>query len=131
MEGGSKMRVLETLKKELTFLRNGGYRHPEQAKWRAHYIFEDSPTCLNFGDPERAKECSECALFAYVPETSRGKTVPCRYIPLNEKGETLDSLYRASAPEEIEAAVAAWLEQEIERLEKEDEKDFGHATSAG
>ena len=108
--------VLEILRDELAFLKNGGYRHPDHAQWRAQYFFEDSATCLNFGDAERSWPCSYCPLFAFVPQDARQNIRPCRYIPLNEKGETLDSLYRSASPQEIEAAVAAWLEKQIARL---------------
>jgi len=47
------------------------------------------------------------------------KKIPCRYIPLNEAGETIDSLYRHSTQEELEAAFAQWLKTAIARLQRE------------
>jgi uncharacterized small protein (DUF1192 family) len=122
--------VLRVLKQELVFLESGGYRHPERAKWRAQFVFEDSPTCLNSGDVMRSIPCKECSLFAYVPEEGKQKQAPCRHIPLNAKKETLDSLYRTATPEEIEATVAAWLRTEIERLKEIQKKGASHAASA-
>lgn len=122
--------ALAILRQQLSFLKNGGYRHAERTQWRARYIFEDSPTCLNFAGAERSRRCTDCPLFAYVPEASQGKRAPCRHIPLNAQGETLDSLYRKASPEEIEAAVAAWLEQEIERLAKTQAEEATGAKSA-
>ena len=46
-----KRDLLEVLKLELEFLKGGGYR--KGSSWRPQFIFEDSPTCLNYGDPER------------------------------------------------------------------------------
>ena len=42
----AKKDVLATLQAELAFVERGGYRSPQQASWRAQFIFEDSPTCL-------------------------------------------------------------------------------------
>jgi hypothetical protein len=39
--------ILEILRFELKFLEDGGYRRSPHAPWRAGYIFEDSPSCLN------------------------------------------------------------------------------------
>ena len=52
-----------------------------------------------------------------VPEECREKKIPCRHIPLNVNGETVDSLYRTGTQEELEAALAIWLKSTIRRLE--------------
>ena len=44
--------------------------------------------------------------------------IPCRHIPLNAAGETLDSLYRYSEQNEIEETVGDWLRAIIQRLEE-------------
>lgn len=111
--------LLDVLKAELAFLESGGYRNPIRAKWRPQFIFQDSPTCLNYGDLIRRNPCSECVLIDLVPEEYRTKKTPCRHIPLNVQGETVDSLYRTGAQEELEAAVATWLKSTILRLEGE------------
>jgi len=111
--------LIEVLRAELEFLEKEGYRHTVRAPWRAQFIFQDSPTCLNFDPTQPRKPCSECALTQLIPEDSRSETVPCRYIPLNEQGETVDSFYRTGTHEELEAAVAQWLKTTIARLERE------------
>jgi hypothetical protein len=84
--------LLETLRAELAFIESGGYRNSSRAPWRAQFMFEDSPTCIN-GDPTRPRRpCSECPLIAFIPEDQRKEHSPCRYIPLNDVGETVDSL---------------------------------------
>jgi len=121
---------LGVLREELGFLEAGGYRHPERAQWRAQFVFEDSPTCLNFGDVMRTLPCEECPLFIYVPEEAKHKKVPCRYIPLNARRETLDFLYRIATSEEIEATVANWLRTEIERLGGSQRKEASRTAGA-
>jgi len=52
---------LEILKSELEYLRNEGYS--EEASWRPRFIFEDSPTCVNFGHRDEPRSCLGCALL--------------------------------------------------------------------
>jgi hypothetical protein len=116
--GGSmndKPNLVEVLKSELEFLDRGGYR---KSSWRPQFIFEDSPTCLNYHSQDQ-KPCSECVLMQVVPPEKREEKIPCRFIPLNEQGETIDSLYRSGTREELESALRYWLTREIEKLEKE------------
>lgn len=110
--------LLEALRFELQFVEDGGYGRSPHAPWRAPYIFEDSPTCLNFSDPARPHPCSECLLAQLVPAEMREQEVPCRFIPLNDKGQTVDSLYRTGTQKELEEALLDWLHREISRLEK-------------
>jgi hypothetical protein len=111
--------ILEILRFELKFLEDGGYARSPHAPWRAPYIFEDSPTCLNFKDSTRSHACSECLLLQLVPSDLREQDVPCRSIPLNDKGQTVDSLYRTGTPLEMAEALRDWLHREIRRIEGE------------
>lgn len=111
--------LLEVLKAELDFLEKGGYRYTARAAWRPHFIFQDSPTCLNFDPTQQPRPCSDCILTQLVPAEARSKKIPCRHIPLSERGETIDSFYRTGTQEELEAAVAQWLRTTITRLERE------------
>jgi hypothetical protein len=110
-----KPNLVEVLKSELEFLDRGGYR---KLSWRPQFIFEDSPTCLNYHSQDQ-KPCSECVLMRVVPPEKREEKIPCRFIPLNEQGETIDSLYRSGTWKELESALRYWLTREIEKLEKE------------
>lgn len=67
----TKKDVLTTLQEELAFLERGGYRSPQQAAWRPQFIFEDSPTCLNFRNLGKRLPCRECALMEFVPNGSK------------------------------------------------------------
>jgi hypothetical protein len=82
-------------------------------------MFQDSPTCLNFDPTQQPRPCSDCILMQLVPEDLRSKKNPCRYIPLSENGQTIDSFYRTGTQEELEAAAAQWLRTTIARLERE------------
>jgi len=111
--------LLDVLKTELQFLEKGGYRHTSRADWRPQFMFQDSPTCLNFDPTQPTKPCSDCVLMQLIPEEQRVKKIPCRYIPLGAYGETVDSFYRTGTQEELEAAVTQWLKSTIARLERE------------
>jgi hypothetical protein len=114
-----KRDLLDVLKAELEFLEKGGYRHPARAAWRPQFMFQDSPTCLNFDLPQHPRPCSDCALMQLVPADSQERKVPCRYIALNERGDTLDSLYRSGTQEELESVFRQWLKTTIARLERD------------
>jgi hypothetical protein len=55
----------------------------------------------------------------FVPSEQKGEKIPCRHIPLNEQGVTLDSMYRTETPDEVEATVAQWLRSTIQSLERD------------
>ena len=114
--------LLTVLKKELEFLEKGGYRNTARAPWRPQFVFQDSPTCLNFDPTQQPRPCSECILTQLVPQEMQRKKFPCRYIPLNERGETIDSFYRSGTQEELESELRRWLKAIIERLEKQKAK---------
>lgn len=110
--------LLDVLKFELEFLEKGGYgRSPRQA-WRPQFIFEDSPTCMNYDCQESPEPCTHCVLMQLVPPEYRSAKTPCRHIPLNEAGETLDVLYRYDNQPEVEESVGKWLRTTIAQLEE-------------
>ena len=111
--------LLDVLRSQRAFLEGGGYRQSPRTPWKAPLIFEDSPLCLNFEQPTRPHPCSKCALMRFVPLRRRSARVPCRYIPLNKAGETVDGLYRYASQPELEEAVAKWLKGAIRRVEDE------------
>jgi len=109
--------IIEVLKRELRFLRQGGYRLAPDG-WKCPLIFEDSSICPKQG----SNSCSEagCVLMDLVPVEHRLEPVACRYIPLNELKETVDSLYRTGTQDELEDALRQWLVTTITRLEAHD-----------
>jgi hypothetical protein len=111
--------LLEVLKSELEFLEQRGYQRSPEAAWRAKYIFEDSPSCVNYNSDASPRPCTDCALIYLVPPARRSAKCPCRHIPFNESGETLDSLYRYADQTEIEKTVGGWLHGAIKHLDEE------------
>jgi len=110
-----KQELLEKLKFELAFVADGGYGRSVRTPHQSTSPFQDSLTCLNYGDPSRAHPCAECILMRYVPESRRGEDVPCHHIPLDPESRTIATLDAADSQE----ALKRWLGREIERLERE------------
>lgn len=111
--------VLEVLKAELKFLEDGGYGRSPQSPWRAKFVFEDSPSCPNFGDAEKPHACTECLLIDFVPQEWRSHATPCRMIPLNDAGQTIEHFYGFGTQVELERAVGDWLRKKIREIEAE------------
>jgi hypothetical protein len=112
-------KLLDALSSELVSIQQGVYRRAPRQPWRAGLVFEDSPCCPNYGDREHSVPCEKCVLMQFVPEDRRREEFPCRFIPLNEVGETVDSLYRCGTRSELEIAVTKWLRETIHQIETE------------
>ena len=109
--------VLQILKFELDFLENGGYGRSVRTPWKDTSLFQDSLSCINFGDPARTRPCDECLLMDFVPEEFRLTSVPCHQIPVSEQGETLEVIEQHKGRMEAEEALKNWLRQAIHRIE--------------
>ena len=101
-----KQQILELLKFELKFPEDDGYGRSPHTPWHPQLIFEDSPSCLNFGDPDRPHPCSGCWLMNFVPEDDRKRVHLADF--------------------ELEEAMAGWLRRQIRRIE-----DGGYRSRAG
>jgi hypothetical protein len=119
-----KRQLVDVLRRGLQFVKKGGYRHPSHAAWRPQFMFQDSPTCLNFNANDIPVPCTDCVMMQVVPADSQQRKFPCRYIPLNERGETLDLLYREGTQEETETTFKNWLKSTIARLERQQAENF-------
>ncbi|HSF25656.1 MAG TPA: hypothetical protein VLE20_15630 [Blastocatellia bacterium] len=111
--------VLEVLKAELNFIEKGGYGKPAGEPWVSTSIFQDSPSCINLGDPARTHPCSECLLTDLVPPEDRSQDVPCHHIRLTETGETVADIEGRENQQELEQKVKSWLKRTISRIEQE------------
>jgi hypothetical protein len=80
-----KRNLLDVLKFELEFLEQGGYGRLPRESWRPRFVFEDSPTCMNFNSKDR-EPCSECLLMQFVPEEARKEQVPLPPYPTIYEG---------------------------------------------
>ena len=113
--------LLDVLKFELNFLEKGGYGRSVKTPWRPQFIFEDSPTCMNYDSKDNKAPCSECVLMQLVPPEGWTKPIPCRHIPFNAEGETLETLYAHGDQFETEEVYGKWLRETIETLETQRE----------
>ena len=111
-------RTLRVVCCELQFLNLGGYGRPFRSQWRPTLIFRDSPICLNFDSGAPLQPCERCSLFQFIPEEKRNFHVPCHFIPLNQRGETVASIYQTGTQEDLDAAVRAWLEATIKKSQR-------------
>jgi hypothetical protein len=109
--------TLDVLKTELDFIEKGGYGRSVKTPWQPTSVFQDSLSCLNFGELEKTHPCSECLLIDFVPPESRNEDVPCHYIPLNGAGETVDELEWKEDQRGIEEAVKSWLRATITQMD--------------
>src|SRR5438132_278369 len=100
--------LLALLRLELGFLEDGGYGRSVHTPWRPTILLRDSPSCLNFAMDQRPHPCSACWLTQFVPAEQQVGAFPCHHIPLNEKGESIDSLYDDVPRALIEEKVAVW-----------------------
>jgi hypothetical protein len=57
----------------------------------------------------------------FVPNQERNQAIPCRHIPLNDAGETLETLYNTANMEEIEPVLREWLKKKIAELKQTSE----------
>ncbi len=80
-------------------------------------IFEDSPSCPNMNDVTQSRSCSECELIQLVPIRHRVTAVPCRHIPFNSVGETLETLYRWGTLDDLKLVFRHWLIRTITELQ--------------
>lgn len=126
-----KRDILEVLKFELNFLEQGGYGRSVRTPWKPTSMFQDSLSCINFNDPERPHPCNECLLTDFVPHDRQGEGVPCHFIPLNQDGETVDSMERQYNQVELEEAVKNWLRAKIQHIERERAQQAKQQQAAG
>jgi hypothetical protein len=111
--------ILEVFRGELDFIEKGGYGRSVKTPWQPTSVFQDSPSCLNYGDPYKAHPCSECSLTGFAPPEGVAQLVPCHHIPLNEAGETLETLESMDNQQRMEKTVKHWLHERIKQIEEE------------
>lgn len=110
--------LLDVLKFELHFLEDGGYGRSPHTPAKPTLIFEDSPTCINFNRWGKPVPCSDCLLMQLVPQEHRSGKIPCRQIPLDAAGHTVNALYESASQSEAEEVLGNWLRETIHRLEQ-------------
>ena len=111
--------ILELLKDELEFIEKGGYGRSVRTPWLNKSIFQDSLSCINYGDPYRTQPCNECHLLEFVSPEDRTEDVPCHFIPLNTDGKTIEDLQLRDNEAKLEREVTTWLRARIKEIEEE------------
>ena len=119
MDRAQKQHMLEELKLEREFVRRGGYHASVRNPRREPTHLRDSVTCLNVNKSEDLEPCDRCFWYDLVPEERRDREMPCRHIPLDAQGNTVESLDARGRREEAEEKLLVWLDSTIACLEKE------------
>jgi hypothetical protein len=118
--GFDKRQMVEQLRFEIQMIEKGGYYPSVGDPRRDPEMFRDSITCLNVGLDEKEHACTSCFLSEFAPPELRNSNEDvCHKIPLNEAGDTVDSLKAEGASDEIQDAVLAWLKKTVAQLERE------------
>ena len=111
--------ILDILQDELDFIEKGGYGRSVRTPWKSKSVFQDSLTCINFGDPSRSHPCNECHLIDFVSPEQKATAIPCHQIPLNDAGDTLEDLELKDNQSEMEETVKNWLRKQINRIQEQ------------
>ena len=118
--GFDKKEMIEQLRFEIKMIEKGGYDRSVREPRQNPEIFRDSITCLNVGLEEKEYPCSSCFLSEFAPPEVRNSTGDiCHKIPLNEKGDTVESLKAEDNPQKLQTTVLGWLKRTVARLEDE------------
>jgi len=115
-----KKEMIQDLKFEIEMIEKGRYYPHSGEPRQVPEIFRDSITCPNAGLERRKHPCSSCFLIEFVPPAMRGAEGDvCHQIPLNEKGDTIESLKAGDDPYKLQATVLGWLKHTVSKLEGE------------
>lgn len=115
-----KDEMIQQLKFEIEMIEKGRYFPSVNEPHKDPEIFRDTITCLNVDLPEKVHPCSDCFLSEFVPLELRDSGGDlCHKIPLNEKGDTIESLKGADDPYRLQETVLGWLKSTVARLEQE------------
>ena len=118
--GFNKSEMIEQLKFEIVMMEKGRYYPSVREPRQNPEIFRDTIICLNVGLEEKEHACSSCFLSEFAPPEVRNSTSDiCHKIPLNEKGDTIESLKAEDDPHKLQAIVLSWLKRTVAKLEKE------------
>ena len=118
--GFDKKEMIEQLKFEIQMIENGLYYPSVREPRQNAEIFRDSITCLNIGLEEKMHSCTSCFLSEFAPPEVRNSSGDlCHKIPLNEKGDTIESLKAEDDPQKLHATVLGWLKRTVAKLEEE------------
>ncbi len=116
--------MLEVLRFELYLLEQGAYRGVTSRSRAPLSYFQDSPTCINFGETANRRSCRECLLSEFIPGRFQNETTACERMPLDDAGTTVRSLQRGYNRVAVEQAVLGWLRDTVARIERERRREL-------
>jgi hypothetical protein len=109
----------EKLRFEIEMIEKGRYYPSVRAPRLQPEVFRDTITCPNAGLTEKQYPCSSCFLSQFVPQELQNLPgESCHRIPLNENGDTIESLKAADDPYKLQETVLGWLKNTVARLEE-------------
>ena len=109
--------ILELLKDELALIEQGGYGRSVRTPWLPKSAFQDSPTCINYSDPDHTRPCNDCQLIDFVATEHQSEAVPCHFIALNDAGDTIEDLEAQDNQAHLEATLKQWMRAKIKQIE--------------
>ena len=117
--------LIRLFEMELEVLERGGYSQSVRDPHQAKSIFQYSIACINHWlVPDHPPDsCEGCVLLDFVPEELQTAEVPCHLIPLNEEGDTVDSLRQVGNQDRLVETVKDWLRSTIAQLKSESAED--------
>jgi hypothetical protein len=75
--------------------------------------------CMGVGTRPPADCCDACPLLELSPPESQDSESPCRQIPLNEQGETVESMAKTRDAAYLEERLLKWMERTVLQLRQE------------
>jgi hypothetical protein len=120
--GFDKKEMIEKLNFEIEMIEKGGYYPSVREPRHNPEFFRDTITCPNVGLEGEKKEfpCSSCFLSQFLPPEMRNSNDDiCHKIPLNQIGDTIESLKAEDDPQKLQAIVLGWLKRTVAKLEEE------------
>ena len=120
-----KADMIRLLEAELDVIEGGGYGLPAGQPAVERPMFLHSLVCINHWQvPDHDSECHDnCVLLDNVPEAHKQEKLPCHFIPLNAKGDTVQSLETSGDREATQEKVKQWLRARIEELKNSPDED--------
>jgi hypothetical protein len=116
----SREDLIRLLEAELDLIEGGGYQPSSGEPGRDKPMFFHSLVCINhWMVPGHDTEChDDCVLLDAVPTGCRHEEMPCHFIPLNDEGDTVQSLEATGDRDRLEREVKKWLRTTIARLKQ-------------
>jgi hypothetical protein len=111
--------ILEMLRLEIEVIERGGYLPSVRDPRKELRIFRDSVSCPNLALENKVEPCVHCWLAQFIPAQHLDKEVPCHYIALNERGDTVASLLERGDAEGARTTLLGWLKRKVAELERQ------------